>query len=64
MGLVLDTASAQVIQVVKIDVSPYIIPTKIDKNFKINYPNYSRSTLFALSCNNLKTKVEKHNYPI
>ena len=64
MGLVSDTASSQVIQVVKMDVSLDIIPTEIDKNFKINYLNYSRFTLFALSCNNLKTKVEKQNYPI
>ena len=35
MGLVYDTASAQVIQVVnKIDVSPDIIPTEIDLDSK------------------------------
>ena len=28
------------------DVSPDIILTEIDKNFKINYPDYSRSILF------------------
>ena len=33
MGLVYDTASAQVIQVVKMDVSPDIIPTEIEKNY-------------------------------
>ena len=34
MGLVYDTASAQVVQVVKkMDVSPYIIPTEINKNY-------------------------------
>ena len=40
MGLVYDTASAQVIQVLKLDVSPDIIPTEIDKNVEINFPNY------------------------
>ena len=46
MGLVYNTASVQVIQVVKMDVSPDIIPIEIDKNLKFNYPNYSRSILF------------------
>ena len=46
MGLIYDTASVQAIQVVKMDVSPDIIPTEIDKNLKFNYPNYSRSILF------------------
>ena len=32
MGLVYDTASAQVIQVVNLNVSPGIIPTEMDKN--------------------------------
>ena len=59
MGLVSDTASAQDIQVVKMDVSPDIIHTEIDKNFKFNYPDYSKSTLFEHSCNSLITKVEK-----
>ena len=59
MGLVYDTASAQVIQVVKMDVSPDIIPTKIDKNVEINYPNYSRSTLFEPPFNGLKTEIYK-----
>ena len=45
MGLVYDTASAQVIQVVKIGVSPDIIPKEIDLDSQINYPNYSRSIL-------------------
>ena len=45
MGLVYDTTSAQVIQVVKIGVSPDIIPTDIDLDSQINYPNYSRSIL-------------------
>ena len=58
MGLVSDTASAQVIQIVKMDVSPDIIPTKIDKNFKFNYPNYSRSTLFEPPCNSLITNLK------
>ena len=48
----------------KKNVSPDIIPSKIDKNFKINYPNYSRSTLFSLPCNSLKTKVGKQDFPI
>ena len=50
MGLVYNTASVQVIQVVKIYVSPDIIPTNIDKNLKFNYPNYSRSILFEPPC--------------
>ena len=33
MGLVYDTTSAHVIQVVKMDVSSDIIPTEIDKNY-------------------------------
>ena len=33
MGLVYDTASAHVIQVVKMDVSPDIIPIEIDNNY-------------------------------
>ena len=53
MGLVYDTASAQVIQVVKMDVSPDIIPIEIDKNLKFNYPNYSRSILFEPPCDSL-----------
>ena len=38
MGLVYNTASVQVIQVVKIDVSPDIIPIEIDKNLKSTTP--------------------------
>ena len=39
MGLVYDTASAQVIQVVKIrDVSPNIIPTEIDLDSQNQLP--------------------------
>ena len=57
MGLVYDTASAQVIQVVKIGSSPDIIPTEIDKNVGINYPNHSRSTLFEPPFNSLKTGI-------
>ena len=53
MGLIYDTASVQVIQVVKMDVSPDIIPTEIDKNLKFNYPNYSRSVLFELPIDSL-----------
>ena len=45
MGLVYDIASAHVIQVVKIGVSPDIIPTEIELDSQINYPNYSRSIL-------------------
>ena len=50
MGLVYNTASVQVIQVVKMDVSLYFIPTEIDTNLKFNYPNYSRSILFEPLC--------------
>ena len=50
MGLVYNTASVQVIQVVKMNVSPDIIPTEIDKNLKFNYPNYLRSILFEPPC--------------
>ena len=38
MGLVYDTASAQVVQVVKLDVSLDIILTEIDKNWKSTTP--------------------------
>ena len=38
MGLVYNTASAQVIQVVNLNVSPGIILTKIDKNLKSTTP--------------------------
>ena len=41
-----------------LDVSPDIIPSEIDKNFKINYPNYSRSTLYAPLCKCLKTRIK------
>ena len=50
MGLVYNTASVQVMQVVKMDVSSDIIPTEIDKNLKFNYPNYSSSILFEPPC--------------
>ena len=39
-GSVYDTASAQVIQVVNLNVSPGIIPTEIDSELQVNYPNY------------------------
>ena len=39
-GSVYDTASVQVIQVVNLNVSPGIIPTEIDSELQINYPNY------------------------
>ena len=45
MGLVYDTASAQVIQLVKIGVSLDIIPIEIGLDSQINYPNYSRFIL-------------------
>ena len=53
MGLVYDTASAQVVPVVKMDVSLDIISIEIDKKLKLNYSNYSRSILFEPSCDNL-----------
>ena len=61
MGLVYDTASAQVIQVVKIGCKSRY-PTEIDKNVGINYSSYSRSTLFEPPYNwlknwNLKDKI-------
>ena len=39
-GSVYDTASAQVIHVVNLNVSPGIIPIEIDSELQINYPNY------------------------
>ena len=39
-GSVYGTASAQVIQVVNLNVSPGIIPTEIDSELQVNYPNY------------------------
>ena len=39
-GSVYDTASAQVIQVVNLNVSLGLIPTKIDSELQVNYPNY------------------------
>ena len=39
-GLVYDTASAQAIQVVNLNVSLGIIPIDIDSELKVNYPNY------------------------
>ena len=59
MDLVSDTASEQVIQVVKLDVSPDIIHTEIDKNLKFNYPNYLRSILFETLCDSFSTCLEK-----
>ena len=53
MGLVYDTASAQVIQIIKMDVSSDIILIEIDNNLKFNYPNYSRSILFEPPCDRL-----------
>ena len=53
MGLIYDIASVQVIQVVKMNVSPYITPIEIDKDLKFNYPNYSRSILFELPIDSL-----------
>ena len=47
-GSVYDTASAQVIQVVNQNVSPGIIPTEIDSELQINYPNYKNFILFGL----------------
>ena len=39
-GSVYDTASAQAIQVVNLNVSPGIIPIEIDSELQVNYPNY------------------------
>ena len=47
-GSVYDTASAQVIQVVNMNVSPGIIPTEIDSELQVNYPNYEYFILFGL----------------
>ena len=47
-GLVYDTASAQVIQVVNMNLSPGIIPTEIDSELQVNYPNYLNFILFGL----------------
>ena len=47
-GLVYGTASAQVIQVVNLNVSLGIIPTEIDSELQVNYPNYSNLILFGL----------------
>ena len=47
-GSVYGTASAQVIQVVNLNVSPSIIPTEIDSELLVNYPNYSNFMLFRL----------------
>ena len=45
----LNPASAQVVQVIKVDfISLDIVPIEIDKNLKFNYPNYSSSTLSEL----------------
>ena len=57
MGLVYDTASAQVIQVVKIGCKSRYHSTEIDKNVEINYPNYSRSTLFEPLFNSLRNGI-------
>ena len=47
-GLVYGTASAQVIQVVNLNVSPGIIPIEIDSELQVNHPNYSNFILFGL----------------
>ena len=47
-GLVYGTASAQVIQVVNLNVSAGIIPTETDSELQVNYPNYSNFILFEL----------------
>ena len=47
-GSVYGTASAQVIQVVNLNVSPGIIPTEINSELQVNYPNYSNFILFEL----------------
>ena len=39
-GSVYDTTSAQVIEVVNLNVSPGIIPIEIDSELQVNYPNY------------------------
>ena len=58
-GSVYDTASAQVIQVVNLNVSPGIIPIEIDSELQVNYPNYSNFILFGLKTHSgsfIKTK--------
>ena len=57
MGLVYDTASAQVIEVVKNGSKSRYHSTEIDKNVEINYPYYSRFTLFEPPFNGLKTGI-------
>ena len=52
-GSVYGTTSAQVIQVVNLNVSPGIIPTEIDSELQVNYPNYKNFILFGL-----KTHIE------
>ena len=47
-GSVYDTASAQAIQVVNLNVSHGIIPTEIDSESQVNYPNYLNFILFGL----------------
>ena len=47
-GSVYDTASAQIIQVVYLNVSPGIIPTEIDSELQVNYPNYKKFILCGL----------------
>ena len=39
-GSVYDTASAQAIQVVNLNISLGIVPTEIDSELQVNYPNY------------------------
>ena len=48
-GSVYDTASAQVIQVVNLNVSLGIIPTEIDSELQVNYYNF---ILFGLKTHN------------
>ena len=65
MGLVYDTASAHVIQVVKIGCKSRYHSHKDDKNVGINYPNYSRSTLFEPPYNRLKKlEFKRQDNPI
>ena len=61
MSLIYDTASAQVMQVVKMDVSPDIIPIEIDKNLKSTTPTtqdpyYLNLFVMFLKTHNLETK--------
>ena len=63
-GSVYDTASAQVIQVVNLNVSPSITPTEIDSELQVNYPNYYNFLLFGLKTHSERfiktTKIDNH----